>query len=279
MNGQVTINDAAIRSPLVRWSELVSYRDFVFLLVWREIHLRYRHTAIGIGWALLNPLLTMAVFGLIIPNLMDRQTLDRYTGGLPYPLYVYCGVIPWTTFSHSLTRCCTSLVDQGALLKNMYFPRLALPLSKVLAALVELLIALAALFVLMAILRVPPSRNIVFLPLFFVPLVVGSLGTGLLLSLLQVRYRDVFFVLQFGIQLGMLVTPVWFPLEALPPSVRWAVALNPMTAVVQGFRWALIGVTPPKPEVLASSALSCTVLLLAGLLFFRQRQETIADHV
>jgi lipopolysaccharide transport system permease protein len=279
MSERISVNDAGIRSPMLRWSELVAYRDFLSMLVWRELHLRYRHTLIGAGWSFLNPFLTMLVFSLIVPNLVSRQTLAASTGGVPYAAYVYCGMAPWACFSHALTRCNMSLVDQSALLRNMYFPRLALPLSCVLAALTELLISLAALAVLMAVLRVPPSRNMALLPLFFVPLIVASLGAGLILAMVQVRYRDVFFLMQFGIQLGLLVTPVWFPLSALHGPARWVVALNPMTAVVQGFRWAVFGIDAPSPDVVAISGITTAALLWVGLQYFRARQETVADHV
>jgi lipopolysaccharide transport system permease protein len=279
MSDPVSVNDAALTGPLVRWRELREYRDFLGLLVWREVYLRYRHTLVGIGWSFLNPLMTMAVFGLIVPNLMSHRTLAAYTHGVPYPLYVLCGLVPWNCFSHALTRSNTCFVDQSALLKNMYFPRVTLPLSKVLAACVDLLVTLLALFALMAVLRLPPSRNLVFLPLFLLPLLAVSLGGGLILSVLHLRYRDVFFLMQFFIQLGLLVTPIWYPLEALPESLRWAIACNPMTAVVQGFRWAALGAPPPSAGVLGISTGTAAVALLAGLHFFRKRQETAADYV
>jgi lipopolysaccharide transport system permease protein len=275
----VAVNDAAAHAPMVRWSELVEYRDFLRLLVWREVYLRYRHTVVGIGWSFINPLATMAVFGLIVPSLVSRNTLAGFTRGVPYAVYVFCGVVPWACFAHALTRANTCLIDNGALIKNMYFPRLMLPLSKVLAALVELLIALAALFLIMAALRIHPSWHVLLLPLVFVPLVAAALGGGLFLSAAQVPYRDVFFLTQFAIQLGMLVTPVWYPLSALPGPLRWALALNPMTAVVQGFRWAVLGVDAPSRGMLAASCAAAAVWMFGGLHFFRRRQETVADYV
>lgn len=279
MRFQTTVNDAASHESLVRWRELAAYRDFLVLLVWRELHLRYRHTAIGIGWSFLNPLLTMAVFVLIVPNLVSHNTLMASTGGVPYAVFVYCGMAPWACFSQAIIRCSTSLVDQNALIKNMYFPRSMLPLAKVIAALAELLIGLVVLFLLMAVLQVWPSRNLLLLPLFFVPLLVATLGCGLILSILQVRYRDVFFLVQFALQLGLLVTPVWFPLSALPERTRWLLALNPMTAVVQGFRWAVLGLEPPSLAILAVCLVMSAAVLGIGLAFFRARQSTVADHV
>jgi lipopolysaccharide transport system permease protein len=279
MRSSPSVNDAAIRPPLVRWHEFLGYRDFFALLVWREIHLRYKHTLIGIGWALLNPLLTMAVFGLIVPNLMERQTLTALTGGVPYALYVYCGVVPWTCFANAVIRANTSLVDQGPLLKNMYFPRLALPLAKVLATHVELLIALTVLLFLVAAFGLLSPWRLLLLPAFVAPLLMAAAGAGLALAILQVRYRDVFFLSQFAVQLGLLVTPVWFPLGALPQSIRWVIALNPMTAVVEGFRWSLLGVDAPSAGVVALSALSSGSLLLIGLHLFRTRHETVSDYV
>ena len=279
MSQIVSVNDALVEGPLFRWRELKEYHDFLALLVWREVHLRYRHTLVGIGWSFLNPLMTMAVFGLIVPNLMSRQTLAGYTHGVPYPLYVLCGLVPWNCFSHALTRSNTCFVDQSALLKNTYFPRLTLPMSKVLAACADLVVTLLALFFVMAVLRLAPSWKLVFLPLFLLPLLSVSLGGGLILSVLHLRYRDVFFLMQFFIQLGLLVTPIWFPLEALPQSLRWAIACNPMTAVVQGFRWAVFSSPPPALPVLAISTATAAVTLLTGLYIFRKRQETAADYV
>jgi lipopolysaccharide transport system permease protein len=279
MSDLVSVNDAEARAPMVSWRELVEYRDFLSLLVWREIHVRYRHTLVGIGWSFINPLVTMAVFGLIVPSLVSGKTLATYTGGAPYAVWVFCGIVPWTCFAHALTRSNTSLVDQGPLLKNTYFPRAALPLSKVLAALVDLAIALLALVLIMAVLRVRPSWNLPLLPLFFAPLIAAALGAGLFLSILHVRYRDVFFLAQFAIQLGLLVTPVWYPLSALPTPLRWALAFNPMTAVVQGFRWSVLGVDKPSPAVLLLSSMTAALWMAAGLHVFRKRQETVADHV
>jgi len=276
---RVTINDATSRDPLLRWRELREYKDFLALLVWRELHLRYRHTLIGVGWSFLNPLLTMAVFVLIVPNLVSHEMLKASTGGVPYSIFVYCGMAPWACFSHTLTRCNTSFVDQWALLKNMYFPRFALPFAKVLAALAELLISLVVLFLLMAAQRVWPSHNLFLLPLFLLPLTVASTGIGLFLAILQVRYRDIYFILQFCLQLGLLVTPIWFPTNALPPHLRWILALNPMTGVVEGFRWAVLGTGPPSIDVVAVSTLTGVILLLIGLKVFQSRQETVADYV
>ena len=276
---EICENDAARRAPLLDFAELAGYRDFLFLLVWREIHMRYRHTLIGAGWTFLNPLLTMAVFGLIVPNLVSRETLAAQTQGVPYALYVYCGLVPWTCFSHAVTRSNTCLVEQAALLKNMYFPRLMLPLSRVLAALSDLAIAFVALFLLMAILRVPPSPRIVILPFFLLVLMASSFGVGLVLAMAQVRYRDVLFAAQYAMQLGLLVTPVWFSLNALPPSVRWIVGLNPMAAVVQGFRWTVLGVDRPTGAMMATSAGVSLILVLVGLWYFGRRHETVADYV
>jgi lipopolysaccharide transport system permease protein len=161
MSQVVAVNDATLRPKLFEWRELRSYFDFLRLLVWREMHLRYRHTLIGIGWSFLNPLMTMAVFGLIVPNLVSRQQLAMYTHGVPYPLYVFCGLVPWNCFAHALTRATTCLLDQRELLKNVYFPRLALPFSKVIAACADLLIAFAALLALMAVTRTAPSWNLI----------------------------------------------------------------------------------------------------------------------
>lgn len=279
MNDQVTINDSASRHTILPWREFLEYRDFVSLLVWRELHLRYRHTLIGIGWSFLNPLLTMAVFVLIVPNLLSHERLQATTQGVPYAVFVYCGMAPWAFFSQTLTRCNTCLVDQYALLKNMYFSRLALPVSKVIAALVEMFLGLVVLTLLMAVLRVWPSHNVVYLPLFMIPMMVASTGLGLILAMLQVRYRDIYFLMQFGLQFGLLLTPVWYSMSALPRNTRLLLALNPMAAVVEGFRWAVLGTTAPSPGIVALSALGSLTLFFAGLWIYQSREETVADYV
>ncbi len=279
MTQEISVNNSAERAPLWSWRELSTYRDFLFLLVWREVHSRYRHTLIGVGWTFLNPLLTMLIFGLIVPNLVSKETLQAHTQGVPYSVYVYCGLVPWTCFTHAVTRCNTCLLEQAPLLKNLYFPRVMLPLSRVAAALAELLVAFVALLLLMAVLRVAPSVNIVALPAFLLLLAVVALGCGLLLAMVQVRYRDVLFAAQYGLQLGMLITPVWFSLAALPSSVRWLIGLNPMAAVVEGFRWAVLGVGQPDTAMLGASAGIGLVLLVTGLWYFGRRQENVADYV
>jgi lipopolysaccharide transport system permease protein len=279
MNKQVTINDSASRRRLLPLKELVEYWDFISLLVWRDLHLRYRHTLIGFGWSFLTPLLTMAVFVLIVPNLMSHDRLNASTQGVPYSVFVYCGMAPWAFFTQALTRSNSCMVDQFALLKNMYFSRLALPLAKVLAALVEMFLGLLVLALLMAVERVWPSPNVIFLPLFLIPLVIVSTGLGLALAMLQVRYRDIYFLVQFVLQLGLLVTPVWYSMSTLPQHTRWLLALNPMAAVIEGFRWAVLGTTAPSFGMLALSVLVSLVALIGGVWIFQSREETVADYV
>ena len=276
---EICKNDSRPLAPLLDFKELVSYRDFLVMLTWREIQLRYRHTLMGVGWTFLNPLLTMLAFGLIVPHLVSKDSLAAQTEGVPYPIYLYCGLVPWTCFSHAVTRANTCLIEQSPLLKNMYFPRLMLPLPRVFAALSELMIAFIALFILMAVLRVAPSPHIAALPIFFLLLFISCFGLGLILAMTQVRYRDVLFAAQYALQIGLMVTPVWFSLNALPPSFRWVVGLNPMAGVVEGFRWALLAVDKPSVEVLVSSFAVSFVLLVAGLWYFGRRQETLADYV
>lgn len=272
-------NNSQRPAPLVDFGELVAYRDFLFLLIWREIQSRYRHTLIGVGWTVVNPLLTMVVFGLIVPHLISKDALRAQTQGVPYAVYLYCGLVPWTCFSHAVTRANTCLIEQAPLLKNMYFPRLMLPLSRVVAALSEMTIAFAALFLLMAGWRVVPSPHIAALPFFLLLLIVFCFGLGLILAMAQVRYRDVLFAAQYALQLGLMVTPVWFSLNALPPSLRWVVGLNPMAAVVEGFRWALLGVDKPSLEVVVSSSCVSFILMITGVWYFGRRQETVTDYV
>lgn len=255
--------------------ELWRFRELLYYLVWREIKARYKQTFLGAAWAILRPLVLMIVFAAIFGGLAG---IDSGTG-LPYPLFLYAGLLPWAYFQSSLTASAASLLNNGALISKAYFPRLYAPLSAVTAPLVDFALALTVLAGLFAWYRELPSWHVVFLPLFLLLGLSVALGVGLWLAGATVRYRDLAFVLPFAAQLWLYLTPVIYPLSLVPENLRWLLALNPMTAVVDGARWSLLGQQPPSVTVLAVSAGLTAVMVFFGLYFFRRTERTIVDLI
>jgi lipopolysaccharide transport system permease protein len=261
-------------------AEIWAYRELLYFLVWRDIKVRYKQTALGAAWAVLQPLMTMIVFTVFFGKLANVGS-----DGLPYPLFSYAGLLPWTFFAQGLSMSSDSLVGQSALIKRVYFPRLVIPASSVLAGTVDFSIAFVILLGMMVGYHVHPTAAIVFLPLFLLLALATSLGVGVWLSALNVEYRDVKYVVPFVIQIWLFVTPViypsakvtkWLAAHGLP---GWLYGLNPMTGVVEGFRWALFGVgARPGPVVAASAAMSLG-MLVAGAYYFRRMERTFADVV
>jgi len=264
----------------LRLGEVWEYRELLYFLVWRDVKVRYKQTAFGVAWAVLQPLLTMLIFTIFFGGLA-RVGSD----GLPYPLFSYAGLLPWTFFAQGLSQSSNSLVGSANLIKKVYFPRLVVPLSAVLGGVVDFAVAFLVLFGLMAYFRTWPSASAFALPLFLLLAIVASLGAGLWLSALNVEYRDFRYVVPFLTQIWLFVTPVIYPASRVEEKLRdlglptWLYGLNPMVGVVQGFRWALLGHTPfPTGSLLASSAVSI-LLLISGAFFFRRMEKTFADIV
>jgi lipopolysaccharide transport system permease protein len=263
-----------------RLRELWGFRELLFFLVWRDIKVRYKQTLLGAAWAILQPFMTMVVFTIFFGNLAGIAS-----EGVPYPIFSYTALLVWTLVAQGLTQSSQSLVGSANLIRKVYFPRIVIPLSSILAGMVDFALAFLMLLAMMVYFGVWPGPNIVFLPLLLVIAVGTTLGTGLWLSALNVRYRDVRYVVPFLIQIWLFVTPVIYPasvvaarLEALHiPS--WTYGLNPMVGVVEGFRWALLSIEiNPWPFIAASSA-SAVFLVVTGLLYFRHTERTIADVV
>ena len=258
----------------LRLHEVVAYRELLFFLVWRDLKVRYKQTILGVAWAVLQPLLTMIVFALFFGRLA-RVPSD----GVPYPLFAYTGLVPWTFFVTGLTMSSNSLVGSANLITKVYFPRLTIPLAPVLAALVDLALAFPLLFGLMWWHDATPTAHVVWLPLFIALAFATALGVGLWLSALNVHFRDVRHVVPFLTQLWMFATPIAYPSSLLPEKWRTLYALNPMVGVVEGFRWSLLGTsTRPGPMILVSS-IAALVLLVSGAFFFRRMERTFADVV
>jgi lipopolysaccharide transport system permease protein len=257
----------------LRLKDLLDYRELLYFFVWRDIRVRYKQTALGAAWAIIQPLMTMMVFTLAFGKLAKIPS-----DGNPYPLFVYSALVPWTFFSQGLTQSADSLVGGGNLIKKVYFPRLAIPLSAVSAGLVDLAITFTVLLGMMAWYRVPPTIHILWLPALVLLAFVTALGAGLWLSALNVKFRDVKYTLPFLIQFWLFATPIAYPSSLISPTWRPLYGLNPMAGVVEGFRWALLGKTntAPGPMILVSAAVAVLVLV-AGAFYFRRMEKSFAD--
>jgi len=268
----VTIIEPARGIQLLDWRELYHYRDLFRFLVWRQLKIRYAQSAVGIGWALIQPLFSMLVFTVVFGRLAKVES-----DGVPYALFSFAALVPWTFYSNGLTDGVASLVTEADMLRKIYFPRLLLPLAAIAAKLVDFCIAMLMLFVLMAAYRHAPNVNIVWLPLLIVLMIVAAAGASIWLTALAVQYRDVKHAMVFLVQLAMYATPVIYSTNIIPQRFQLLFALNPMVGVIEGFRSALLGTQPMPWSLIAVGSLSATVMLLSGLVFFRSRERVFAD--
>ncbi len=256
------------------------YRELLFFLAWRDIKVRYKQTALGVAWIVLQPLLSTVIFTLLFGGLL-RVPSD----GAPYALFALAALVPWQYFSGSLSRVGTSLVNSAHLITKVYFPRLIIPLSGVISTLVDFAIGFGVLVVLLITYRVPLTANVLWLPAFLLLAIITALGFGLWLAALNVRYRDVNYLIPFLLQIWMYCTPVVYGTSLIPERYRWLLALNPMTGVVEGFRRALLqgaGVSSQAAGGGALTALSVAISLLvlvSGVVFFRNTERTFADVI
>lgn len=256
----------------LRVKELWEYRELLYFLVWRDIKVRYKQTALGAAWAVLQPVLTMLVFTVFFGRLAKVPS-----DGIPYPVFVYTALLPWQLFAFALTESANSLVGNQNLIKKVYFPRLVVPLGSVLAGLVDFGIAFLVLLALMLYYGIVPSFAILVLPLFLLLAVATALSVGLWLSALNVQFRDVRYTIPFLSQFWMFATPVAYPSRLVPERWRPWYGLNPMAGVVEGFRWALLGKSGSPGPLLWVSGLVVVLLLIGGLAYFRRMESTFAD--
>jgi lipopolysaccharide transport system permease protein len=254
--------------------ELWRHRELLYFLAWRDLKVRYAQTALGVGWVLMQPLLTTLVFTLVFGRLMNVPA-----AGTPYALFALCGLVPWLYGSQAVTRAALCLVADAQLLTKVYFPRLLLPLSAVLTPLVDACLSFACLLVVAAAFGVMPTPRLLAAPLFFGLAMLTALAIGLWLSVLNLKYRDVAYVLPFATQIWMFLSPVVYPLAVVPPRWQLAWQLNPMTTVIEGMRWAVIGGAPLDPRALIVSTLIVLILLAGGLIQFRAAERSFADTV
>jgi len=250
------------------------YRELLYFLIWRDVKVRFKQTAIGAGWAIFQPLMTMLIFTVVFGNFAKIPS-----DGLPYPIFAYAALLPWNNFAQATGRSGVSLVGNANLISKVYFPRLIIPLSAVVAPLVDFAVAFVILLAMMAWFGIAPTWGVLAMPLFLLLALATAVAVGLWLSALDVRYRDVGYTIPFVIQIWMYVSPVAYPVSLMPESWRVLYSLNPMAGVIEGFRWALLGMGNPDFGVMTVSAVVVMVLLLGGIVYFRQMERTFADVV
>jgi len=255
-------------------TEVWKYRDLLIMLIWRDVSVRYKQSVVGIGWAVIQPVMTMIIFSVIFGKLAKLPS-----DGIPYPIFTYCALLPWNYFSRSLSDSSDSLVASANLITKVYFPRLILPLSKVLAALIDFGVAFVILLGMMVWYRITPTYGLLFLPFFLLIAMLSSLGAGLWLTALNVKYRDVKFVVPFLAQFWMYASPVAYSTSLIPEKWQWFYGLNPMVGVIEGFRWALLGKGAPNGAMMSVSCIVIGILFIAGLYYFALVEKTFADLI
>lgn len=260
----------------VNLREVWRFRELLYFLVWRDVKVRYKQTILGAAWAILQPFFTMVVFSLFFGRLAGLSA--RIEGGIPYPVWAFAALVPWSLFAQGLSQSANSLVGSADLVKKVYFPRLVIPIASVLAGVVDFLLAFLVLLGMIAYYGITPGPAIAALPALLLLSLVTALGVGLWLSALNVLYRDVRHTLPFVVQLWLFATPVAYPSTLLPEPWRTLYGINPMAGVVEGFRWALLSAPAPGPIVWVS-ALVAMALLVSGTFFFRRMERTFADMV
>lgn len=267
-----------IITPPKKWvpidfKELWAYRELLYIFTWRDVKLRYKQTALGAAWAIIQPLFAMVIFTVIFGGFAKIPS-----EGVPYPLFSLAALLPWTLFAEGLSRSTLSMVQNQNILTKVYFPRLIMPLSGILSPLVDFCVSFSILVVMMAYYGFMPTVNVIFLPLFILFAVLTSLSVGIWLSALNVMYRDFQYTVPFLVQIWLYASPVVYPSSLLPEKWQVLYGLNPMAGVIEGFRWALLGTNPPGAMMGVSLAV-VLALLVAGIFYFRRVEQYYADIV
>jgi lipopolysaccharide transport system permease protein len=270
----VTVIEPSRGWVALRLGALWRYRELLYFLVWRDVKVRYKQTVLGASWAILQPFFTMLIFSIFFGKLA-RMPSD----GVPYPLFAYVALVPWTFFANGLTLSSNSLIANQGLLRKVYFPRLVIPVAAVAAGLLDFVIAFAVLLGMLVWYGIAPGWHVVWLPALVVLALVTSLGAGLWFSALSVMYRDVQYVVPFLVQVWLYSTPIVYPASLVPERWRALYAINPMVGVVEGFRWALLGTGAAPGPMIVVSAVAAVVLTFGGLMFFRRMERTFSDMV
>jgi lipopolysaccharide transport system permease protein len=256
------------------WSELWEYRELLYALVGRELKVRYKQTAIGVSWVLLQPLVTIVIFALIFGHFAKMPS-----DGIWYPVFALTGLLPWNYFAQAVTRSTGALVGNANLVSKVYFPRILLPLSTIVAPLVDLALSLVLLFALLIYAGIPLTLKIITLPAFILLAMFTATSVSLFVSAANVRYRDVGHAIPFLIQIWMFLSPIVYPVSLVPEQWRWLYGLNPMAGVIEGFRWALLGQTAPDLAVMTVSIFVFVIFLIAGIIHFWQMERQFADVI
>ena len=273
MNEELIIE--AGRTERHYWKDLWRYRGLFYFLAWRDILVRYKQTVIGVAWSVIRPVLTMVVFTIVFGKLAKLPS-----EGVPYPILVYAAMLPWQFFANSLSESSGSIVGNGNLISKVYFPRLIIPASAVIVAMVDFLISFAILIVLMIWYKFMPDWRLITLPLFIIFAFLASFGFGLWITSLNVKYRDFRYIIPFIVQFGLYISPVGFSTSVVPEKWRLLYSLNPMVGVIDGFRWAILGGESRLywPGFLLSLAL-VILILTSGIWYFRKTEKTFADII
>ncbi|TET96644.1 MAG: ABC transporter permease [Anaerolineales bacterium] len=254
--------------------ELWRYRELVYFFIWRDIKVRYKQTLLGAAWAIIQPFLVMVIFNIFFGKLANMPS-----DGIPYPIFAYVALLPWQLFENGVRKAGNSLVTGRNLLTKVYFPRLAIPIASVIAGLVDFALALTILLVMMWFYDYSPTKWILFTPLLLILALVTALGTGLWLSALNVNYRDIGYIIPFIIRVWFFLTPITYSASIVPEEYQTIYALNPMTGVIQGFRWAMLGVGEPPSALILASTVAAVSIMISGLFYFRRMERTFADVV
>src|SRR5580700_3670380 len=254
--------------------EVWAYRELLYFFVWRDVKVRYKQTAIGVAWVVLQPLLTMGVFTLFFGRLAKLPS-----DGLAYPVFYFCALVPWNYFATALQSCTAVVVDNQRVITKVFFPRLVLPLSAVVSGLVDFAIGFAVLCVVLAIYGIRPGLAALWLPVLMLLAVLTALGVGLWMSALNALYRDVRYIVPFLVQFWMFASPVAYPSSLVPQRWRWLYGMNPMAGVIDGFRWAITGRGHAPGLLLLASSFAVALVLVGGLFFFNRMESTVADRV
>jgi lipopolysaccharide transport system permease protein len=271
----VTILQPAKGLGALNLRDLWVYRELIYFMTWRDLKVRYKQTLLGASWAILRPFLTMVVFSIFFGDLAQVPS-----DGVPYPIFSFAALVPWGLFSDAVSVAGRSLVQNRHMITKIYFPRVILPLSSILAGVVDFLIAFVILGGMMVYYKIPPTVHVWTLPLFLLLALITSTGVGLWLAALNVQYRDVNYMTPFLTQFWLFVTPIAYPASMVPAKWQLIYSLNPMAGVVEGFRWALLGTDQGAPgPMLAVSSLVAVVLLVSGMVYFRRMERNFADMV
>ncbi len=259
----------------VNLRDMWTYRELIYFFVWRDIKIRYKQTAFGFLWAIIQPLMAMIVFSIFFGKLAGVPS-----EGIPYPLFSYSALLPWTLFSEGLTRSSNSLAGEANLIQKVYFPRIILPLSSILSPLVDFFIAFLVLFGLMFYYGYMPTERMLLIPALLILQLMLTLGGGFWLSAINVEYRDIRYAIPFFIQLLMFASPIIYSSSFVPERYQAAYGfINPISGIIEGFRWAILGTAPPNIQQLIASAGIIVVILISGAFFFRRREAVFADLI